>query len=139
MLYLDGISVPEVGLCVQDDAVALLEDQVAVGDKDVALPPDHDDDGLAGDVQLPDGQAVPGVLTAQHHLLQVDVLVVPQGLGPQYQGVAGAELHAAPGHNNFSVALNGGHNDAGGQAQLHNGLSHPGVLWEQGDLDKVDI
>lgn len=103
--------------------IPLQKDQAAIWNKDSALASDHDDDGLTGDVQVADALAVPGILTAQDKLFQVDVLVVPQRLRPQHQSIAGEQLHAAPGHYNPIIPLNGGHNDAGGQAQILNGLS----------------
>ena len=112
---------------------------IAAGDKDVALPPDHDDDGLAGDVQITDAQAVPGALRPEHHLLQIDVLVISERFGAENQGVLRTQLHIAPRHHDFSLPLDGRHNDAGGQAQFDNGSAGPGVLSAKGDLDKMDI
>ena len=75
-----------------------MEGQIAVGDEHPALALDDDDEGLAGDVQVPDALAVPGVVLAQLQLLQLDVVLVAAAhrLGPQHQHVVGHQLPGGP-------------------------------------------
>ena len=62
---MNGIGAMYPFLGIEDDAVAFQEHQVAVGDKDLAVSLDHDDDGLAGNIQIHDPLAVPGAVAAQ--------------------------------------------------------------------------
>ena len=52
--------VAEVLLGIHDDLVAFLHHQVAVGDEHLAVALDHDDDRLAGDIQIADALAAAG-------------------------------------------------------------------------------
>ena len=50
----DILRVADVHLRIHDDLVALLHDQIALRDERLALALDHDDDRLAGDIQIAD-------------------------------------------------------------------------------------
>lgn len=66
----------------------LQQDQVALGDQHLIFAFDHNDNGLAGEVQIPDLLAVPRTLLPQDHFLQVDVGVIIEGGGAQVSRIS---------------------------------------------------
>ena len=119
--------------------VTFLHDQIAVGDEHLALTLDHDDDRLAGDIQIADALAHPAAVLEQDDFLEVDVLVVAEGLGAQHQHIAHLQMCAAARHDDPAVSLDGGNNGARGQLKIGDGLARPGVLFFQKDLEEVDV
>ena len=117
---------------VEYDLVTGQQLQAAPGDQHPAPAADHDDDGLPGNIQIPDGVAVSGVLLLQHNLLELDAGVLLVGFRAQHQIIAGGEDHVAPGDNDAAAPLDGGHDDSLRQAQVPQrgiGPAVPGVRW----------
>ena len=63
--YVDGVCVDNEALGIENDAVTLQQNQVAAGDNGGVATLDHDDDGLTGDIQIPDQPVVPGMVLSQ--------------------------------------------------------------------------
>ena len=72
--------VAEVLLGIHDDLVTFLHHQIAVRNEHLALTLDHNDDRLAGDIQIADTLAYPAAVLKENNLLQVDMLIIIEGV-----------------------------------------------------------
>ena len=119
--------------------VALHEHKIAVGHKHSTVALYHNDNGLAGDIQLSDGKAVPLMIVLEHDFLQVDVPVVFQCACTQNQGVAGFEHNVAAGNDVLSATAYHGNDHTGGKLKLNDVLADPQVVGHELNFDKVDV
>ena len=128
-----------MGLAVKNDMVTFEQHQIASGDQHGAIALDHNDDGLAGDVQFRDPQTVPGVLAPQNDLFQVDMGVILQRTCTQDQNIIVPQNHITAGDQLFPAPADHSDDHTSGQAQILDGGTYPGIPFLQLQLDKLDI
>ena len=115
-------------LFVEKDLIPGQQNQSAVWNQSLSPAPDHDDQRLAGNVQIADGTAYPRVLRLEGDLLKLNAAILPIGAGSQHQTVPAPQHRAAPGDQRFPAPLNSGHDDSLRQTQLADGPSGPRIL-----------
>ena len=98
-LYCNSVAAGDVRLGVQQQYVSCPETGGAFGDQHPVAALDHDDDGLARDVEIADALPVPRAVLQQDDLLEVDGHVVAQRLRAQHNGVALLEHQIAAGRS----------------------------------------
>ena len=57
--------------------------------------PDHDNNGLSGDIKITDPHAVPRIVLQAYNFLQVDVDIVLQCVRAQNQGITGLQHNSS--------------------------------------------
>ena len=115
-------------LFVEKNLIPGQQNQSAVWNQSLSPAPDHDDQRLAGNVQIADGTAYPRVLRLEGDLLKLNAAILPIGAGSQHQTVPAPQHRAAPGDQRFPAPLNSSHDDSLRQAQLADGPSGPRIL-----------
>lgn len=128
-----------MGLGVNDHLVIFLQDKVSFGNQHLVFSLDQNDKGLAGNVQIPDGLSIPGVVCAEDDFLEINVFIMGERFGSQNQRVAGLQRNIAAGNDDLSVSLDGRYNNLSRKSQVLNGFSLPAVAIGQMDFNEMHI
>ena len=126
-------------LAVEDDGVALGKDKLAVRYEQLFAAPHHNDERLAGNVDVLDGDAVPVVVFPQRDLAQIDRLVALHMLRADDEPVPGPQRHVAAGDDRIAAALDDRKDHALRQMQLAHRFSPPEIAAVQLGFDEVQL
>ena len=74
-------------LCIQNNGVTFPKNHISIGNQRFVLAFDQDDHGLAGDIQVTDTLAVPGIVFLQNYLFEIDMFVVLERFRPKDNGI----------------------------------------------------
>ena len=139
ILYLQIVSICHNGLGVEDYGIAFKEGHIAAWDQQLLIAFDQDNDGVSGNIQIPDLLTCPGIFGKKSDFFQFDSVFVLERFCADNQYVIWLKDEIALRNQNTVISLNNGYDDFFWKTEVCNAVSGPFILFTKLDSDKMYI